>query len=935
MKNMCGIALCVFFTVHISFGMEDNMGQYYQDFDECNKAVQKIYTESKALPNLVDRLDIAKMVLDFYEAQKQRSAYNDQQFFYEQQCSLQEKLLKIQNKEVKKCNSLKNHGYFVENDLDNQDDFDIAQNGSFKDQLDDIKGKINNILNSNQELFIIIEQLDKNIPVANNQFNIDILKNIKLVPQQKKGTLQDKISYATELLIAVDNSLIDLKQKGIDDAMFVMLNKELCKFANKINECTFNAQIDQSIKLKSIDILKAEIQEKVLFRQLCTNAQQTKKCNFVYSWENFCSWKNQEERMNPESNLHSIENHINKYIEHKIDNLNVAKDKLFNYFRNFTIHNDTVFNTELSNEINVTKTYNQFTDYVNLILNCHYNTLALLSENEQDYCIEQLLQNAGFLFVRDIDFLNDIAILPFDELLFLGSIFYDHQHKDKGILPTGYVIDYIKNPNQERKKPDECIQMHLYNYRTLKKELFPTYSHIVPNQSLVLHALARIYLQYSACIAGQDFDYIKKIITESTPENQGPLLGSVYGFCRFINQYIYDKDNGLLSQSKGRLEPFFETWHECFKGTLDQNKFNFENHSYEAIEHLVRKNPLFNTHFGPLLHTPNHNKPAQSKHEMFKEHNQDNDDGLNNKPFGGFLDWKDDWQQPSAYNKPLLEYIVTIAGMNDRVTKNRKISLDRFTKEARKLYEQKVFDDQQNAEKIKYYTDLINEAERKQDSIKDNDEVSFLAKCFKKKTEKEFEQYKKNNPQTDLSNIIYVYSILMHGKYTTSIACPSIFKKDTSLKEFAKKYKSTLQDLQKLQGFDSTNKSNTQQHVLELMFINWWNDLYKPIPGQTFQEYLALKPDLLNKAEEENSFKRRLGHECSIEYLLFSYINLAQKTINELEKNGSIKFDKKLYNGSEEENNNPKDNYVFYAVRHQRNGDYDIATYFKQKIFNA
>lgn len=881
MKNMCGIALYVFFTVHIAFGMEDNMGQYYQDFDECNKAVQTIYIESKALPNITDRLTIGKMVLDFYQDQKQRSAYNDQQFFYKQQRSLQERLVEIKNKQAVKNNSLKNNNYFVEDDLDSQDDFDIAQNRSFEDQLDDIKFKINNILKSNQQLSTIIEQLDKNILVANNQFNIDILKNTKLVPQQKNGTLHDKIVYATELLIAVDNSLIDLKQKGIDDAMFVMLNKELCKFANKINECTFNAQIDQSIKLKSIDILKAEIQEKVLFRQLCINAKQTKKCNFVYSWENFCSWKNQEERMNPESNLHSIENHINKYIEHTIDNLNVAKDKLFNYFRNFTIHNDTVFNTELSNEINVTKTYNQFTDYVNLILNCHYNTLALLAENEQYYFIDQLLKNAGFLFVRDINFVNDIATLPFDELLFLGSIFYDYQKKPGDIIPTGYVIDCIKNPNQEGKTPNECIQMHLYNYRTLKKELFPTYSHILPNQSLVLHALARIYFQDSVRIAKQDFDYIKKIITESTPENQGPLLGSVYGFCRFINQYTYDKDNGLLSESKGRLEPYFATWHEHFNDTLDQNKFNFENHSYQAIVHLVRTNPLFNTHFGTLLHTPTHNKPAQSKKE-------EDDDVLKNPTYGGGLCWStnnfsdNNRQQSIEYNKPLLEYIVTIAGMQTRVTKNRNISNDSLLAEARELYDKKILDNQKNAEKIKYYTDLINEAKNNLSS--ENDIRTFLAKRLKKETEKEFEQYKKNNPQIDISDIIYVYSILMHGKYITSIACPSIFNKDTSLKEFAKKYKSTLQELQKLQGFDSTNKSNTQQHVLELMFINWWKPLYKPADNETFDDYLAKKENLLKKGKEINHSKYLVGRECNPVFLIKECFKTIKKGLEQMDE---------------------------------------------------
>ncbi|RTL07496.1 hypothetical protein EKK58_01970 [Candidatus Dependentiae bacterium] len=657
MKNTYGIALYLFFSMHISFCMED-MARYYEDFEKYTIEVQKIYQESKNLPEDADRLQIASLVLDFYEAQKEKSAYADHAFFFKQFESLKEASEKIKKHNTNKSNSL-NNMYFVEDALD-EDDIYIKKNDVSVKTIDEtniineiniINEKIENIFQVNNDISVISKKIHTGINLLNMHSQINFFKNTKLDTKEQNGSLLDKIKYTKELLEAIDKMMVTLKEeRTIDDQRITLWSNELRSCTNKFNVAV-KAMAQTPIHLNIFDILLPEAD----FKKICKKAEEDKNCTVIYSWEDFCAWKTKEEKKHTEQKKDNFEDHINEYIRNKIKQFQVQKDAHFNFFREFILQ----FNVYLVNNEYFEKKYEKFSHYANIIINSHRNTLLLLSEDVQQLCINKLLKSVGFLFVKGIHFIHDIAILPFDELLFLGSVFFDHPQVNSSIMPNGYIMDYINNANSKTINPLELINRHIKTYRELKKNCYPTSEDISLNQKTVLHVLARILLQDTR-IANEDFLLIQKILLESSEKNQHIALASVYGFCKFINQENFEKTVTLLPKTQGQFQSFFAEWHSTFTCNFDSTKTDFKYYYYAAMEKICEKNHFVYKCFRDLLDLPDKELVLANPVVLYSN---------SKKP-----------------NEFLLDYIKNVIKTSEIIKKNNE-NLMPFFKGARKLWE--------------------------------------------------------------------------------------------------------------------------------------------------------------------------------------------------------------------------------------------------------
>lgn len=96
----------------------------------------------------------------------------------------------------------------------------------------------------------------------------------------------------------------------------------------------------------------------------------------------------------------------------------------------------------------------------------HSDKLKHLPTEIQNSCIKAIANTAGLCFVNEIDLVAYIGELSFDELLFLGSVFYPTgQHN---ILPNPYAQDFYSN-NTMKKTPKNLIEEHLNCYRQYKE----------------------------------------------------------------------------------------------------------------------------------------------------------------------------------------------------------------------------------------------------------------------------------------------------------------------------------------------------------------------------------------------------------------------------------------------------------------------------------
>lgn len=202
MKNRYLFLGYLLFNFGTGFSMED-VGQYYETFEQISQNINKIYEESKQLPSIYDQLKITTIVLDFYKMQLEKSAEHDAPLFSSQVDCLKKAL------DLSAGKYFAEQGYYV---VDIPEDKELA---SIKKTILSAKYQIDYLANRKMNLINIALGIGKKINNLEEQGTIkfDFLKENKLLTLTTNGSIFDIINGIKKTLSLIDYELFEKKKK--------------------------------------------------------------------------------------------------------------------------------------------------------------------------------------------------------------------------------------------------------------------------------------------------------------------------------------------------------------------------------------------------------------------------------------------------------------------------------------------------------------------------------------------------------------------------------------------------------------------------------------------------------------------------------------------------------------------------------------------------